>query len=191
MKKLHSLRSDIFFILLLLLLSIFAWRKIPDLVIRGDGFVYMVSSTLNEIFSRRYWYTGFETSAAILGTILPKLYKTNISLYFYTSLTLMMCINVLMYLFLRVVTKHRVISFFGALLFATNYFGNLDMYSQHCYCFVMERVVTAPFLLLALLFLHKFLEKNIFKFYLGSLVFYFSSTNHNYQPVTRTKNQKP
>lgn len=173
MKKLRILLLDLFFIFILLLLSIFAWKQIPELVIRGDGFVYMVSTTLDEFFSREYWYTGFETSAAVLGTILPKLFKTNISLYFYISLAVMMIINVVFYILLRVITKHKIISFFGALLFAVNYFGNFDMYSQHCYCFFMERVVTAPFLLFSFLFLHKFLEKNRFAFYIISLVFYF------------------
>lgn len=166
------LLPDLFFIVLLLILAYIPWKYLPELVIRGDGFVYMMSSTLKEFFSRTYWYTGFETSAAVLGSILPKLYKTNISSYFYTSLALMMLINIIFYLLLRVITRKKIISFFGAILFAVNYFGNFDMYSQHCYCFVMERVVTAPFLLLAFLFLHKFLEKNKFKFYFISLGFY-------------------
>lgn len=172
MNKLRQLRLDLFFIFLLLSLSIFAWRQIPELVIRGDGFVYMVSSTLTEFFSRTYWYTGFEISAAILGSILPNLYKTNIALYFYTSLTFMMFINVVFYILLKVITKDKIISFFGALLFAVNYFGNFDMYSQHCYCFFMERIVAVPLLLASFIFLHLFLKKRKLLLYLISLAFY-------------------
>lgn len=173
MKNLRPSRLDLFFVFLLLSLSIFTWRQIPELVIRGDGFVYMVSPTLKEFFSRPYWYTGFETSAAVLGTILPKLYKTNISLYFYTSLTVMMLINVLFYILLRVITKHKMLSFLGALLFAVNYFGNWGMYSQHCYCFFMERIVSVPFLLVSFIFLHLSLEKKNWRFLTISLLVYF------------------
>lgn len=163
---------DFFLILFLLALAYIPWQQLPQLVIRGDGFVYMVSQTLDEFFSRTYWYTGFETSAAVLGMILPKLYKTNISLYFYTSLTVMMFINILFYVLLRVIIKHKLISFFGALLFAVNYFGNFDIYSQHCYCFFIERIVSVPFLIPAFIFLHLYLEKAKIKFYFISLAFY-------------------
>lgn len=165
-------KSDIVLILILLALASLVWKDIPKLVIRGDGFVYMVASTLNEFFSRKYWFTGYETSATIFGLILPKLFKTNISLYLYTSLGLMMAINTIFYILLRVLTKDRTISFFIALLFAVNYFGNFDMYSQHCYCYIFERVFGAPFLLSAFLFLHLFLEKNKKKYLFISLGFY-------------------
>ena len=166
-------RKDLIFILLLLVLAYVAWQQIPQLVIRGDGFVYMVSSTLNEFFGRDYFYTGFELSAAVLGLILPALYKTNISYYFYTSLFVMMIINVFFYILLRFITKNKVVSFFGALIFAVNYFGNFDMYSQHCYCFFTERIVPVIFILPAFLFLHLFLEKQKIKYYFISILLYF------------------
>lgn len=164
---------DIFFIGLLLVLAYIPWKQLTELVIRGDGFVYMVSPTIKEFFSRDYFYTGFELSAAVFGWLLPKLYKTNISYYFYTSLVVMMVINVLFYILLRVITKHKLIAFLGALLFAVNYFGNFDMYSQHCYCFFMERIVAVPFLIASFIFLHLFLEKSRLRFYFISLAFYF------------------
>lgn len=168
-------RPDLFFIGLLLVLAYIPWRQLPELVIRGDGFVYLISSTLNTFFSKDYFYTGFELSAAVLGSILPKLYKTNMSFYFYTSLSVMMLINMLFYILLRVIIKHKFIAFLGALMFAVNYFGNWDMYSQHCYCFFMERIIAVPFLLIAFIFLHLYLEREKINFFLISLAFYFFS----------------
>lgn len=165
--------SDLFFIGLLLVFAYIPWRHLPEMVIRGDGFVYMVSSTLNEFFNRKYFYTGFELSAELLGTLLPKIFKTNISFYFYTSLSVMMFINILFYILLRVIVKRKFISFLGALLFAVNYFGNFDMYSQHCYCFFMERIIPMIFMIPAFLYLHLFLEKQKSKYYLISLLLYF------------------
>lgn len=164
---------DLVFIGLLLVLAYIPWRYLPELVIRGDGFVYMVSSTIKDFFNRDYFYTGFELSAGVFGWLLPKLYKTNISYYFYTSLFVMMVINILFYILLQVITKHKLISFFGALLFAVNYFGNFDMYSQHCYCFFIERIIPVIFMIPAFIFLHLFLEKQKTKYYLTSLLFYF------------------
>lgn len=164
---------DLFLIGLLLVLAYIPWKQLLELVIRGDGFVYMISSSINTFFSRDYFYTGFELSAAALGWLLPKLYKTNISYYFYTSIFAMMFINTLFYILLRVITKHKFISFLGALLFAVNYFGNFDMYSQHCYCFFIERIIPVNFMIPAFIFLHLFLEKQKTKYYLISLLLYF------------------
>lgn len=165
--------TDFFLIALLLALAYIPWRQLPELVIRGDGFVYLISSTLNTFFSKDYFYTGFELSAAVLGSILPKFFKTDMNLYYATSLFVMMIINILFYILLRVITKNTLISFFGALMFAVNYFGNWDIYSQHCYCFFMERIVAVPFLLIAFIFLHLYLEREKIKFFLISLTLYF------------------
>lgn len=176
MEKKNKAKSDIVDLLLILTLLILAyipWQQLPQLVIRGDGFVYLISQTIDTFFNKEYFFSGFELSAVVLGSILPKLYKTNMELYFYTSLSVMMLINVLFYILLRVITKHKLISFFGALMFAVNYFGNWDMYSQHCYCFFVERIVGVPFILTAFIFLHLYLEKNKLRHYVTSLGFYF------------------
>lgn len=166
-------RFDLLLLVLLLILAYIPWRQLPELVIRGDGFVYMLSATQNEFLNRHYFYTGFENSAIFFGIFLPKLFSTNIALYFTFSLFVMMVINVLFYIMARVIFKNKIIAFSAAFIFALNYFGNFDMYSQHCYCFFLERVIPVIFMIPAFSFLHLFLEKQKPKYYLISLLLYF------------------
>lgn len=147
------------FLLLLLALSAYTWRFIPLQVIRGDGFVYLISRTQEEFFSRRYFYTGFELSAASLGWLLPKIFGIQISLYWWLAYVVMLMTNAFFYWFALAVFKRPLLAFTAALLFSTSYFGNWGMYSSHCYCFFIERIIPVLFLLPAARYLHQFLEK--------------------------------
>lgn len=169
-KKWHA---DILLVSLLLIIAFLSWRQMLGQVIRSDGFVYMLADTQQEFLSRRYFYTGFENAAIFLGIFLPKLFGTSMYLYFAFSLTYMLLIDVLFYIFARVLFKKRLFAFSATLIFALNYFGNFDMYSQHCYCFFIERITPVPFLLTAFLLLHVFLEKRKKRFLLFSLLSYF------------------
>jgi hypothetical protein len=146
---------------------------LPQQVIRSDGFVYMLPATQRDFLGRQYFYTGFENSAVFLGIVLPQLFGTSMGMYFGLSLIVMMFIAALFYVASRVIVKDRLISFVATFIFSLNYFGNFDMYSQHCYCFFMERVVTVPFMLVAFISLHLYLEKKIRKYLWYSLVSYF------------------
>ncbi len=147
------------FLVLLLVLSAYVWRFIPQQVIRGDGFVYLISRTQEEFFSRPYFYTGFELSAATLGWLLPKLFGIQISLYWWLAYVVMLITNAFFYWFALAVFKRPFFAFTAALLFSTSYFGNWGMYSSHCYCFFIERIIPVLFLLPAARYLHQFLEK--------------------------------
>lgn len=173
MKKLLNKR-DIFFIIGFLVLSWYAWRLLPDLVIRSDGFVHML---VHE--QKRFWgsapksLTGIELGASILGAIIPKVFGVNIRAYLQFELVFILLINSLFYILVRVITKSSIIAFISSLIAGVNYFGNWDMYGPHCYCFFMERVVNFPIMLISFIFLHLFLASGKIKLYLYSLLSFF------------------
>lgn len=94
-------------------------------------------------------------------------------LYFFAELTVMLVTNVLFYLLVKIVTRVRIIAFSASLMFATSYFALWDMYTNHCYCFFLERPIVAIVLLPSFIFLHLFLRYSKRKYYVFSLIFFF------------------
>lgn len=166
-------RIDIIYLVILFLLSAYAWRFIPDQVIRSDGFMYFIFQKQQEFFSRDFFYTGFELSAMSLGWLLPRLYGINISWYWWTAYVVMLLTNALFFWFAKTIFKKSLLAFVASLLFALNYFGNWDMYSTHCYCFILERIYPVLFLLPSAVYLHRFLEKRNRRDGVISLILYF------------------
>ncbi len=166
-------RIDLHYLIILLIISAYAWRFIPYQVIRSDGFLYFISRIQKEFFSRAFFYTGFELSAMSLGWFFSRLYGINISWYWWTAYVVMLITNALFFWLAITIFKKPVLAFLASLLFALNFFGNWDMYSTHCYCFILERIYPVLFLLPSAVFLHRFLERRNTRDFKWSLIFYF------------------
>lgn len=166
-------RIDLIYLLILLVTSAYVWRFIPDQVIRSDGFMYFISAKLQEFFSREFFYTGFEVSAMMLGWVFSNLYGINIGWYWWSAYAVMLLTNALFFWFAKTIFKKSLLAFVASLLFSLNYFGNWDLYSTHCYCFILERIYPVLFLLPSGVYLHRFLEKRNSRDFKLSLVFYF------------------
>lgn len=171
MKRFFS--SNAFFLILLIAISAYTWRFIPQQVIRGDGFVYLISKTQHDFFSRDFFYTGFELSAASFGWLFSRLYSINISWYWWTAYIVMLVTHVFFYWLAITIFKKPLLAFVASVFFALNYFGAWDIYSSHCYCFFLERIIPALFLLPAAVYLHRFLEKRKKRDGIVSLILYF------------------
>lgn len=169
--KIHKL--DVLFVFILLLLSYKAWQMLPQMVMRSDGFVYLLSTPQENFFNLPLFFTGFGTSAMVFGYIFSKVYGVNLALYYWTVLFVMMVINVLWYITIKKITKRSIVAFSAVLLFGVNYFGIYDMVSTHCYCFFLERIIPVVLLIPSFLFLHLFLEKKNKKYFILSALFYF------------------
>lgn len=166
--------KDLFFIVLLVGLSFYAWRFLLDWIIQFAGFEFLDPRRTNTYLSNPGFLSIAEVAGVFLGSILLKLVGVNMPLYMWIQLTVMLSIGVLFYFVVKVVTKNRFIAFSAALIFTVNYFGNYEMstasYSNH---FLERASVNVIFLLLSFLFLHIFLEKTKQKYYIISLTFYF------------------
>lgn len=165
-------RTDIILVVLLIILSFYAWRLLPEQYIRGGSLVYLTSYQQNSWYARAYPYTGFQTSAILASTLSTKLFGANMSLYWWAELVVMFVTYVFFYIFIKVVTKRSFAAFAATLIFAVNYFGNFNM-AVDCYCHLAERTIVVPLLLISFTFLHLFLEKTKKYFFVLSLAFYF------------------
>ena len=175
MKKKHGIgyKIDLGLISIINILAYFAWSFLPTVTIRSDGFVYMLSQTYKGFVQRSFFYTSYQNSGMLFGFLFSKLFGVKMELYFWAELVVMLLINVLFYLLVKVVTKNRIIAFSASLMFATSYFGLWDMFTNHCYCFFLERPIVAILLLPSFMFLHVFLQHSKRKYYAFSLILYF------------------
>lgn len=149
------------------------WRRLPELTIRGDGFVYLISQTHHWFFSLPLFFTGFETSAVSFGWLFSHLYGAHIPYYLLTGLIVMLGISLLFYLFAFLIFSKRIAAFAAAIIFSISYYGQWDMYSTHCYCFFLERIIPMLLILPSLVFLQIYLVSLRKTAYYLSLVFYF------------------
>lgn len=167
----RKLTIDSVLLLLLVVLSSYAWRFLPQQLIRGGDYMYLTSAMHSWWLRRPFTFTGFQTSAAVSGIIFPKLFGTNMLLYFGIELLVILLIDVLFYTLVRIITKSRFVAFSASLIVAVNYFGAFDMF--YSYTRFVERIIVVPFLLLSFLFLQLFLERYKIKHLIWSFVFYF------------------
>ena len=163
---------DIFFVFLIIGLIFFAWRGILSLDLRGDSTDYL-TDRYNVANWRPHLYFSFEYGAVLVGGFLSKLFSTNIILYFWTELVVMLVISVMFYFMAKGITKRRIVAFFGTIIFSASYFGNFDILSDHCYCFFLERGFWVMLLIPSFLLLHYFLETKKLKYLLISLLLNF------------------
>lgn len=166
-------KRDLGLILIINIIAYFAWSFLPTVTIRSDGFLYMLARTYKQFVSIPYFYTSYQNSGMLFGFIFSKLFGVKIELYFWAELAVMLLINVLFYLLVKVVTKKRIIAFSASLMFAVSYFGLWDMFTNHCYCFFLERPIVAILLLPSFTFLHLFLQYSKRKYLAFSLILYF------------------
>lgn len=164
---------DVIVIGIILVVVSYAWYPIVDLPLRGDSIDYLTHRYNDMFFSWPHFYFSHELGAVLVGSLLSNLYGTNITLYFWTELVVVLIIAVVFYLMIRAIAKHRIVAFFGTIIFSAGYFGNFDILSDHCYCFFLERVFWMLLLIPSFLLLHLFLETKKTKYLLVSLLLNF------------------
>ncbi|OGG24503.1 hypothetical protein A3A79_04950 [Candidatus Gottesmanbacteria bacterium RIFCSPLOWO2_01_FULL_43_11b] len=154
---------DVILVILLIVLTLYAWRLLPQTILRTDAFLFMFENIQKQYWSQQYALTAIQVGKALLAPILAKLFGPTISLYLWFELGVILLIDVLFYLLVRTVTRSRILAFSASLIASVNYFGTWDTYGTHCYCFFLERVINVPFMIISFLFLHLFLTtgKNI------------------------------
>lgn len=165
-------KVDILLVLLLVSLCAYAWRLLPQTVIRSDGFIHLLDYEQKRFWAQKYWFTGIEVGPSIAGAILPKLFGPHLSWYLWFELGIILFIESLFYLLVRIVTTSRLIAFVASLIVGVHYFGTWNVYGASCYCFYLERVINMPFMLASFLFLHLYLIQKKSFFYVLSLTLY-------------------
>jgi hypothetical protein len=178
--KFFSLRPSIknfsFVILFTILTTLifFAWRDLPKMIMRGDGFVYLVKRTQIQYWNPPSTLANFDQGATLAARMLTSLFKANISYYYWLELIFLVIIGVLFFVFVYVITQKISIAFMAAIIFSVNYFGNFNMFAAYgAYSFFLERIINMVMIIPSFIYLHLFLEKKLWKHFALSVVFYF------------------
>ncbi|MDO8638503.1 MAG: hypothetical protein Q7R43_02930 [Candidatus Daviesbacteria bacterium] len=164
---------DILCLVLLAILTLFAWREMPNLVLKGDDFDYFILKNQAAYWRNfpltllSYWSTGL-----ILGTIMPIFFKLNFSLYFYFEIIMATSISFTFFILVYTIFKNRLSAFIASIIFAVNYFGQWGVYVDGVYPYFLERFLNLIFLIPSFLFLHNFLETEKKRDYVTSMVLF-------------------
>ena len=167
-------------VLLLLLLSVFAWRHIPTLQFQGEGFYYFtrMEQTLNlkSIISPLQEYRKhYDAFAISLFYLIGPIFKGQVSLYMWLMFIFMMLIDVVFYILVRVVTGSKLPAAVAFILFSLNFIGQYDMYSGGGYQYFVQRGILLLTLFVSFIFLHKYVASKKMGFFIISLVLYLMS----------------
>ncbi len=121
---LENWKVDILLVIFLVLLCGYTWRRLPELVMRSDGFIHMLKVEQQRFWTQKYWMTAIEVGPSIAGAILPKFFGPHVSYYMRFELAVILLIDILFYILVRVMTRSSIIAFTASLIAGVNYFGN-------------------------------------------------------------------
>lgn len=156
--------------LILILLSLFIWRHLPNLMFVGEGYTYFEPTVTKIILSSSIPH---DLLAKILFNILPSIFQEKVSLYMWFLFLTMIAINIIFYLIVKNITGSKFIGLLSGFLLTTGYTANFDMYSVGGYQYFVQRGILLLFLLPAFYFLVLYFSRSfIIKYYIFSLLFY-------------------
>lgn len=177
---------DLISIFIIVSFSLFAWWPLLKLSVRDSGLIYLSKYHQEWFWRTPYFFTMYEFQATILGTIFAKVFGPKMIWYYAVELLVMMVINGLFYWLTKAITKSRWMGFAAALIFSVNYWGLWDIYTNHCYCFFLERVPNVILSLVSFGFLYQALEKSSKKSYFLAVFFYTLSVGLSHFSVLHT-----
>lgn len=154
-------------------ITYFIWKPITEMMIRGDGLVYLVNRVQVNNWNPPVSFAGLEVGSTFLSMFMTPMFGINIQYYFWVELIVILGINILFFYMVLALTKNRLIAFTAAFLLCLNYFGNWEMYAGGIYAYFMDRMPDMLFLIPSFMCLHLFLEQAKYKYYLASLLLYF------------------
>lgn len=163
---------EVLLIIILIGLTLFTWFPLTLFGIEGLGLHYLIKEVNKQLWTFPN-LANFNTSAVVLGILLPRFFGMNYSLYFWTEVITMLVTAVMYFYLIKAITKSLFLSFFGALMFSINYFGTTDIFASSIYAYFIERIPSSLFLIPSLMLLHLFLEKKRYIYYISSVTLFF------------------
>lgn len=162
-----KVKAEYIYLVTIFTASILTWKHILTLQFVGEGFQYFAPWTYDLTIMKGMPHDLF---ARIAATVLVPLFRDQTFLYMSFVLFTMVVADLLFYLLMRVATGNRVISFISALLYSVSFAGKYDMFSNGGYQYFLQRAVLMPILIISLIFLHLYLERDKIYFYFLSLL---------------------
>ncbi|MDO8619161.1 MAG: hypothetical protein Q7R49_04445 [Candidatus Daviesbacteria bacterium] len=169
----HKLFQMITAIVFLVLLSVYALRGILEMIVQGEGFIWLSQGSQNPFWaSIPSSLANFEVSAVLVGTLLSNLLGLHLQLYYWAWLLVMMLINVLLFFLVYHLTKNIPTAFATSLIFAVNYAAQWGVIGW-TYTSFLERTITVVFLIPSFIFLHRYLEGSKLWDFLAAIFLFF------------------
>lgn len=175
MSKLKAFfKGDIFFLLLLALLSIFVWHDVIYQTPLGEGYIYFSDYYRYISAGRIVEPTTYDNFARIYFQILTPHLKGNVALYMSMELGIMVTFYLSFYLVVSRIFNNRFFGFYSTLFIVANYMGQFDLIASGEYQRFVQRVPIIIPLLFSFYFLskHNMDTKSISSYLVLSLVLY-------------------
>lgn len=159
-----TLKKNLFLLVILFILIIFAWHKIIFQSFLGESYMYFLMET-GEIFR-------FDSGGLFLISFLTPLFKDNFMLYQYLCLFTAATLGVMFYWVVYELTDKKFIAFASVLFFSINYGSNFEMLANGDYGVFLQRVLFFVMLFPSFAFFIKFIKTKKELYFLFSLLLY-------------------
>lgn len=171
---LKAYRLELFFIGIIISMTILAWHGILNQTISGEGFYYFSPSTsfIRPNGSLTDILHNLDNFAKLATFILEHTFKGNMQPYMTFQLVMITLLNLLIYLTLKIVTSKSLLAFIGSLYFAVNITGNFQIYARGHFQWFLQRVPEFFPIFASIIFLDKFINQKRTHQYLTSLFFF-------------------
>lgn len=167
-------RVDIFFVLLIAVLTFIIWHGIVNRSLNGDGYYYFAPTV--SLFSANgklsLAFSNFDNFPRIINFILEKLFAGNMRSYMAAVLGIVVIINISIYIFIKKVTKNQYIAFLSSIYAGLNYTADYTFYANGTLQWVWQRVPELIPVFVSFWFLIKFSTNRKAKDYFLSLTFF-------------------
>lgn len=161
-------KTDLFYILLVLVATYIAWHGVLNQMIEGEGFIYFSHGyQLKEVS-----FFQFDNFARIFTYFWGRLFGPEMAAYMTAIYVGINMINVSIYFLLKSLTRNSHIALITVLLFGTGFQGSFQLYARgHWQWFTQRSPEIIPFIF-SLIFVKKYFNTKEKKYYFFSFLFY-------------------
>lgn len=171
--------SDLIFLFIISLATLYLWYPLLDLVLQWEGYMYLIPDATNKFFSKYInnigaYHTYFNLQGMFLGDILTRAFGTHMKLYFVFEIGSILLTNIAIFFLAKTLLKNSFAAFLATIIFASNYFALAGIHLPNLYAGVfLERLpINIPLMIGSFILLHKYLEQNRVRLYVFSVVLY-------------------
>ena len=162
--------KNIITVFLIILTTFFVWRGILNQSIEGEGFYYFAPPEAEGGLVG--FLTKFDNMPRIFTSLSGLVFKGSMQGYMTAQLIVIILLAVCEYFIVKAIVKNRLIALTATLFFTLNFSGNFQIYARGHFQWFTQRVFEIFPFLFSFLFLSKFYNKEKYRYYLLSFLFF-------------------
>lgn len=170
---LTTTKGDFVFISLIIIISFIVWHGVLNQTIAGEGFYYF--SPTNSFITPKgvtELTKNYDNFPRLFTYLLENIFKGEMKGYMVTQLSIIILLNVMIYISLKKITGKSWLAFMAAIYFGTNYIANFQMYARGHFQWFTQRVPEFFPILISIIFLSKFINtKKMIHYFLALFLF--------------------